>query len=178
MSKARFLTAAIILLTSMIHTLTSQVWWDELQNNYPAIIVVTAMKFSSDAAPYEIDLSIGEGALVTISARNRDTREKMTEVFSRPFSNGDAFYTADFQVELDSVYSISITLRDGTTIQVDDYSLPSGWKTHHYIHSTSGTKSHSAVLRKKKDERTGAWCFIYSLYPLRQYHAQGGTQVK
>jgi hypothetical protein len=178
MHKARLLTTSFLLLTGIITSLTAQVWRDELQNNYPAIIMVTAMKFSSDTAPYEIDLSIGEGALVKVSARNGDTREKMTEIFSRPFSNGDVFYTADFQVELDSMYNISITLLDGTTIQVEDYSLSSGWRTHHYFHSTDGTKNPAAVLRKQKDEQTGAWCFIYSLYPLRQYHAQGGTQVK
>jgi hypothetical protein len=177
MNKSKFFLSAFVAISGIL-SLNAQVFWDELEKNYDPIIVVTALKFTSDTPPLTMDLSVGEGAIVKVASSGKNVGEKTTEAFSLPFSNGETFFTADFQIKLDSVYNISITLKDGSSITIDDYKIKSNWKTHHYIHSTDGTKHPSAVLRKEQDEKTGTWFFIYSLYPLRQYQLMGGTQIK
>jgi hypothetical protein len=144
-----------------------------------AVIVVTGLKITSEAGGNErVDLSVAEGAAVTLSEKNGRSWTKNTEAFSKPFGTGGTVYTADFPVVMDSVYSISITFKTGTVINVDNYRLPRSWKTHHYFHSTDGTKSPASVLRKETDKDSGLSCYVYSLYPLSNYRLSGGTQVK
>jgi len=144
-----------------------------------AIIVVTGMKINTEGGNYVLqDISVSEGATVKVTERNGNVREKKTETFSVDFQSGKPFYSADFLVKMDSVYSISITFIDGTVINIDDYKLDKSWKTHHYFHSTDGGKSPASVLRRQMDERSGLWCCVYSLFPMKNYKLSGGTQVK
>jgi hypothetical protein len=177
MCKRKLIVSIYFLTITCIPSLHAQVFWDEFEKNYDAVIVVTALKFSSDI-PQSLDLSIGEDAMVIVTASDKTVQQKTTQTFSKPFSNGDTFYTADFKIKLDSVYSISILLKDGKTITMEDYSIKSSWKTHHYFHITDGRKLPASILRKEKDEKTGYSIFVYSLYPLRNYHLIGGTQIK
>ena len=144
-----------------------------------AIIVVTGMKINTEGGNYVLeDISVAEGAMVKVTERNGTVREKKTEAFSLNFSSGGTFYSADFPVKMDSVYSISITFDNGTVIRIDDYKLDNSWKRHHYFHSTTGSKNPASVLRKQMDEQSGIWCYVYSLFPMKNYKLSGGTQVK
>jgi len=144
-----------------------------------AIIVVTGMKINIEGGNYVLkDISVSEGATVKVTERNGSVRKKKTEAFSVDFNSGETFYTADFPVRFDSVYSISITFNNGTVINIDDFRLDNSWKRHHYFHGTTGSKNPASVLRRQMDEQSGLWCYVYSLFPLKNYKLSGGTQVK
>jgi len=144
-----------------------------------AIIIVTGMKANSPAQDYmSEDLDVAKGATVKVTERNGTVRERKTEAFSAKFYNGKTFYSADFPIKMDSVYSISITFNNGTVIRIDDYKLDNSWKRHHYFHWTTGFKSPASTLRRQKDEKSGLWCYVYSLFPMKNYKLSGGTQVK
>lgn len=169
----------IVFLIVQSVNVSSQDWRKATANDNRAFIVVTGMRINEDPANYGRDLSVAEGAIVKITSRNGITSKKKTEVFSRPGQKtGELFFTADFPVILDSTYNISITFKDGTVIQIDDYRLPVDWKTHFYYHSTVGTVSPASVLRKKQDDKTKLWCYIYGLFPMDNYTKMGGSQVK
>jgi hypothetical protein len=177
----------IVVKVSIINTLlflfsailTAQDYKELWKNDNRAVIVVTGLKITTEAKRNEItDLSVGEDALVSVSDKNDKTWEKTTQIFNRPFGTGETFYSADFPLAMDSVYTISMRFKSGTVITIDDYKIESSWKTHHYFHSTDGKKSPATVLRKEQDNQSGLWCYIYSLYPLSNYITSGGAQVK
>lgn len=144
-----------------------------------AIIVVTGLKINNEGGEYLMeDLSLAKGATVKVTGKNGSFREKKTETFPAKFYNGETFYSADFPVNIDSVYNISITFTNGTEINIDDYRIDNTWKRHHYFHWTTGNKSPASILRKQKDEKSGLWCYVYSLFPLKNYKLSGGNQVK
>jgi len=167
----------LLILVSSYFNVSAQNYAKIWANDSRAFIVVTGLEINTDNGKYEVnDLAIGEGAFVKVTDKNGITHEKKTEAFPKPFSMGGTFFTADFPVMMDSVYAISIKFKNGTEIKVEDYKLPKSWKTHHYFHSTDGTKSPASVLRKEKDKESGLWCYIYSLYPFSNYKASGGIQ--
>jgi len=179
--KNRTIITLIIIILSFSFPVVStaqnyqEIWAKETR----AVIVVMGLKITTDDERNELtDPSAGEGAIVSVSEKNGKTLEKETEEFAREFGAGGKFFSADFLVTLDSVYTISIRFKSGTVITVDDYKIPPSWKTHHYFHSTDGTKSPATVLRKEQDKESDLWCFVYSLYPLSNYKVVGGTQVK
>jgi hypothetical protein len=180
MKKNKFNLSAIIFFMIVSSSALSAQNYEEIwAHDSRAVILVTGMEIKTDNGNYELeDLSVAEGALVKVSEKNGPTWEKKTEAFSKPFGVGGTFYSADFPVIMDSVYNISITFKTGTEIKIDNFKLPASWKRHHYFHSTDGSKSPAAVLRKEFDEQSGLWCFVYSLYPLSNYQVSGGTQVK
>ena len=169
----------IFLLIAHFANLSAQRWKEATANDNRAFIVVTGMRINEDPANLSRDLSDAEGAMVKLTARNGETWEKKTKVFTRPGQiEGELFFTADFSVILDSTYSISMTFKNGTIIQIDSYRLLAEWKTHFYSHSTDGTVSPTSVLRKKQDDQSKLWCYIYGLFPLDNYKKLGSTQVK
>lgn len=141
-----------------------------------AVIVVTGMRLNEDPADYRKDLSVAEDATVRVTARGGATREKKTVAFAR--RNGPVHFTADFEVDLDATYDITMTFRDGTIIHVPDYRLPHEWKTHFYFHSTTGTLSPSSILRIGEDPQTKLRCHVYAVYPLDSYRKLGGKQLQ
>ena len=144
-----------------------------------AVIVVTGMRLNEDPANYRKDLSVAEGAVVKITARGGVARERKTEAFSRAGQRGgQVHFTADFEVDLDATYEITMTFKDGTAICIEDYRLPRDWKTHFYFHSTTGTLSPASVLRIGEDATTKLRCHVYAVYPLESYHKLGGRQVR
>jgi len=172
-----FFLIALFFSTSVIAQLYTT--YNEELLNEKAIIVVTGMKVNTpEGDNLSEDLAVAQGAVVKVTERNGTVREKPTALFSEKFYNGQSFYTADFQVEIDSVYTISIKFADGTVINIDDYKLDNAWKRHHYIHWTTGAKSPASLLRRQMDEKTGLWCYVYSLFPLKNYKSIGGTQIK
>lgn len=171
--------AIIVFLLMFPEGAIAQSWQEASASTNQAIIVVTGMKLNSDTAYNGKDLSVAEDAVVKITAGNGESREKRTEVFTRTgLKKGDVFFTADFPVNLDSTYNISMTFKNGTVIRIDDYRLPAVWKTHFFFHSTVRTSSPASVLRKAMDEQTRLCCYIYALFPSSNYKALGGTQVK
>jgi hypothetical protein len=166
------------LLPSTIFAQFYKTYEEELLND-TAIIVVSGMKVNSLEQDYMLeDLAVAKGATVKVTERNGTVREKKTEAFSAKFYNGGIFYSADFPVKIDSIYYISITFNNGTTISIDDYKLDKTWKRHHYFHWTTGDKTPASILRRQKDKKSGLWCYVYSLFPLKNYKTSGGTQVK
>jgi len=162
-------------------TATAQLYttYDQELLSDTAIIVVTGMRFNNEGGEYLAeDLSVAEGARVIVAERNGTVREKKTEAFTENFYNGGTFYSADFPVRMDSVYSITITFNNGTVINIDDFRLDNSWKRHHYFHWTTGHKSPASLLRRQKDEQSGLWCYVYSLFPMKNYKLSGGIQVK
>ena len=150
---------------------------DAYQGNI-AVIVVTGMRLNEDPADYRKDLSVAEGAVVKVTVPGGRTREKMTQAFSRTGKgSGQVHFTADFEVDLDATYEITMTFKDGTVIRIPDYRLPKDWKTHFYFHSTTGTLSPASILRFGEDARTKLRCCVYAVYPLESYRALGGRQV-
>jgi len=147
-----------------------------------AVIVVTGMRLNEDPANYRKDLSVAEGAVVKVTARGGAARERKTEAFSRAGQrggqSGQVHFTADFEVDLDATYEITMTFKDGTAICIEDYRLPKDWKTHFYFHSTTGTLSPASVLRIGEDATTKLRCHVYAVYPLESYHKLGGRQVR
>jgi hypothetical protein len=158
---------------------SSQVRKEVKAKDNRAFIVVTGMLINEDIANYGRDLSPAEGAMVKLTAGNGRTLGKKTEVFTSPGQKkGEIFFTADFPVILDSTYSITMTFKNGTIIHIDDYCLLGKWKTHFAYHSTVNFSSPASVMRKKQDEKTKLWCYVYGLFPLDNYKKMGGTQVK
>jgi hypothetical protein len=144
-----------------------------------AIIVVTGLKITTDTKGHPVeDLSVGMEATVKLTDQQGKVVEKKTTIFSQKFYNGDRYYTADFPIKIDSLYTISITFSDGKVIKVSDYKIDNAWKRHHYFHGTTGAKSPASLLRKEEDSKTGFACYIYSLFPLKNYIEKGGTQIK
>jgi hypothetical protein len=143
-----------------------------------AIIVVTGMRLQGDPANETKDLSVAEGAVVTVTAKNGESQTRKTAVFPRSRKSGEVYFTADFAVALDTTYNIVMTFQNGTVIRVSDYRLPSDWKTHFSYHSTRGTTSAASILRTEQDERTKLRCYIYALWPLDNYRKMGGRQIE
>lgn len=143
-----------------------------------AVIVVTGIRLNEDPANYRVDLSVAEGATVKLTAADGATTEKKTEIFSRSGGKGGGHHTADFIVDMDAKYAITMTFRDGTTIRIDDYRLPKEWKTHFFFHSTTGTLSPSSILRIGEDPKTKLRCCVYAVYPVENYRKLGGKQVR
>lgn len=144
-----------------------------------AVIVVTGMRLNEDPADYRQDLSVAEGATVKVTAQGGPTRERKTEAFAKTDKQGTGkvYFTADFEVDLDAAYDITMTFKNGTVIRIPDYRLPQDWKTHFYFHSTTGTLSPSSVLRIGEDAQTQLRCYVYAVYPLESYHKLGGRQL-
>jgi len=182
MNNKLFITLGIaFILPFFFSKVTAQLYttYNEELLSDTAIIVVTGMKINIEGGNHVLqDISVSEGATVKVSERNGTVREKKTEAFSKDFQSGKRFYSADFPVRIDSVYSISITYKNGTVINIDDFRLDNSWKTHFYFHGTTGSKSPASLLRKQMDEQSGLWCYVYSLFPLKNYKLSGGTQVK
>ena len=143
-----------------------------------AIIVVTGMRLNEDPKNFMKDLSVAEGALVKLTMQNGQTQEKVTQIFSRQQNKSrDIFYTADFKVALDSIYTIKMTYKDGTAILIENYCLLSKWKTHFYYHKTNGMTSPASIFRTVKDEKTKLNCCVYGVYPFAYYKELGGSQL-
>jgi hypothetical protein len=150
---------------------------DALYQEDRAVIVVTGMRLNEDPSDYRKDLSVAEGASVKVTARSGATREKKTEAYARSNNSaGQIHFTADFEVDLDATYAVVMTFKDGTVIRIEDYTLPKGWKTHFYFHSTNGTKSPASILRFVEDSKTKLRCCVYAVYPLESYRTLGGRQ--
>ena len=170
---------AALLAWTMPHAVAAQKRQDAAYQSDHAIIVVTGMRLNEDPADYRKDLSVAEGAVVKVTARDGATREKKTEAFSKSGKRGgEVHFTADFEVDLDATYTIAMTFKDGTAIRIENYTLPKDWKTHFYFHSTVGTLSPSSILRIGEDAKTKLRCYVYALYPLENYRKLGGRQVQ
>ena len=139
-----------------------------------AVIVVTGLRLDEDPDHAVKDLAAAEGATVRVTARNGKPEEKPTRRFGREGKSGEKFFTADFGVELDASYEITMTFRDGTIIRVDDFLLPADWKTHFYFHSTRGTLSTASILRVGTDPASRLRCHIYAVFPVAAYRELGG----
>jgi hypothetical protein len=145
-----------------------------------AIIVVTGMRLDENPDNYTKDLSVAQGATVKVTAEDGATREKETEAFTRPGKKGgspEEYYTADFSIDLGTIYTIAVTFKDGTALAIKDYTIPRDWKTHFYFHSTNGTKSPASILRFVEDPKTKLRCCVYAVYPLEGYRKLGGRQM-
>lgn len=140
-----------------------------------AVIVVTGMRINEDPADYRRDTSVGEGAVVRVTAADGTVREKRAEPFDAR-KGGAPHFTADFEIELGAAFAISMTFKDGTVVKVADYRIPRDWKTHFYFHATTGTLSPSSVLRFAEDPRTKLRCCVYAVYPPEAYRKLGGRQ--
>lgn len=150
-----------------------------LSQDTRAVIVVTGMRLKEDAAGSNLDLAVAEGAVVRVQARNGAAREKTTTPFSASGARaGAGFLSADFSVDLDVTYQITMTYKNGTVIRLADYRLPREWRTHFYFHSTRGTKSPASVLRIGRDEASGLSCYVYAVFPLEAYRSLGGRQIE
>jgi len=149
---------------------------DALYQENRAVIVVTGMRLNEDPSDYRKDLSVAEGASVKVTARGGATREKTTEAYVRSGSNaGQVHFTAEFEVDLDAMYTVVMTFKDGTVIRIEDYTLPKSWKTHFYFHSTNGTKSPASILRFVEDPKTKLRCCVYAVYPPDAYRKRSGS---
>jgi hypothetical protein len=158
--------------------INAQNYYELWAKDNKAVIVVTGLKLRmEESTPVVEDVAAAKSALVTLTSQSGHSVTKTTQAFSREFSSGGTYYSADFPVVFDSIYDISIQFSNGTIIRINDYQLPGNWKTHHYFHSTTGKKSAASVLRKEKDENSDLWCFVYSLYPQSNYETIGGTQI-
>jgi hypothetical protein len=80
-------------------------------------------------------------------------------------------------VDLETTYDIAMTFKDGTVVRVENYRLPSSWKTHFYFHATTGTLSPASILRFEEDPKTKLRCCVYAVYPLESYRKFGGKQI-
>ncbi|MBM4088443.1 MAG: hypothetical protein FJ276_03300 [Planctomycetes bacterium] len=151
-----------------------------LYQSNTATIVVTGMRLDENPDNYTKDLSVAEGATVKVTAQDGAARQKKTEAFTRRGKKGgspEEYYTADFSVDLGTTYTIAMTFKDGTAVEVKDYAIPRDWKTHFYFHSTNGTKSPASILRFVEDPKTKLRCCVYAVYPLESYRKLGGRQM-
>jgi hypothetical protein len=121
---------------------------------------------------------VAEGATVRVTKRGGAAEEKRTAPFGAGGPRaGTGHISADFLVDLDATYEITMTFKDGTVVRLDDYRLPREWRTHFYFHSTRGTKSPASVLRIGRDESSGLACYVYAVFPLEAYRTLGGRQL-
>ncbi|MFZ5831484.1 MAG: hypothetical protein ACOY3P_15475 [Planctomycetota bacterium] len=151
-----------------------------LYQSNSAMIVVTGMRLDENPDNYTKDLSVAEGAIVQVIAEDGAARKKKTEVFTRRGKKGgspEEYYTADFSVDLGTTYSITMTFKNGTAVEIKDYAIPRDWKTHFYFHSTDGQKSPASILRFVEDPKTRLRCCVYAVYPLDNYRKLGGRQM-
>lgn len=145
-----------------------------------AILVVTGLRQPAGATAAEGDWSAAAGAKVQLRKKGGKTEEKPTRPFqsTEGSKRGSGRHTADFWVDLDATYEITMTFPDGTAVRIDDYRLPKEWRTHFYFHSTRGTLSPASVLRRESDPATGLGCWAYAVFPLANYRALGGSQIE
>ena len=134
-----------------------------------AVIMVTGMRLREGPSGETRDLTVAEGATVTVTPKKGDPVRMKTSVFEGGGRRRDKYFTADFPVSLDGVYDIVITFRDGKSIRVADYRLPPRWKTHFLFHSTRGTKTPASILRREQDGASGLWCYVYAVWPVAAY---------
>jgi hypothetical protein len=152
----------------------------KLSQDSRALIVVTGMRLQEDPAGAVLkkDLAVAEGATVRVVRKGGATEEKRTAPFIAGGSRaGAGYFSADFAVDLDATYEITMTFQNGTVIRLEDYRLPKEWRTHFYFHSTRGTKSPASVLRIGRDVASGLSCYVYAVFPLEAYRALGGRQL-
>ena len=152
----------------------------KLSQDTRAVIVVTGMKLREDAtgAVQSRDLSVADGAVVRVTKRGGKAEERRTAPFGAGGPKAErGYFSADFAVDLDATYDITMTFKNGTVIRVDDYRLPKDWRTHFYFHSTRGTKSPASVLRIGRDEASGLSCYVYAVFPFEAYRSLGGRQA-
>ena len=144
-----------------------------------AVIVVTGLRVDEGSLSALSDPTFGEGAIVRVTAKGGKSEEKIARAFAAlsDRSTGGTFFTADFGVDLDATYEVTMTFRDGTVIRVDDYRLPADWKTHFYFHSTRGTLTTASILRVGTDPASKLRCHIYAVFPVAAYRALGGQQL-
>lgn len=148
-----------------------------VSNETTAVIVVTGMRLDENPDHPVQDRAVAEGAVVVVTQRGGAARTKTTKPFA-PGTGAKAragYFTADFTVELDAIYEIALTFKDGTTIRVDDFRLPKEWRTHFYFHNTRGTLSPASILRTATLAGTDRRLQIYAVFPLANYRALGGT---
>lgn len=170
---------AVLLSGIMLHAAPAKKTRDAAYKEDRAVIVVTGMRLNEDPADYRRDLSVAEGATVKLTAADGTILEKKTGAFVRSGGKGGGdHHTADFVVDLDATYAITMTFKDGTVIRIDDYRLPKEWKTHFYFHGTTGALSPSSILRIGEDPKTKLRCCVYAVYPLESYKKLGGRQVQ
>ncbi len=170
--------AALLLLWLAPHAGAAGKSKDAAYQSNHAVIVVTGMRLNEDPENYSRDLAVAEHAVVKVTARGGAPSEKKTAAFSKAGKGGgQVFFTADFEVDLDAVYDIAMTFKDGTVIRIPGYRLPRDWKTHFYFHSTTGSLAPSAILRVGEDARTKLRCHVYAVYPLESYRKLGGRQL-
>ncbi len=141
-----------------------------------AVLVVTGMRVTEQGLASRRDLSVAEGAVVEISARppGFGVRRAPVTAWRRGAST---FFTADFPIALDTPYDIVMTFPSGEIIRMEDFVIPSSWKTHFEFHSTNGTTSAASIMRVGKDESSGLSCHAYAVWPWRAYYQFGGRQV-
>lgn len=139
-----------------------------------AYLIVTATYYKDLATDIETDFSAAKGAIVKVTSSTDEVTEKQTQIFNNPKGN-KLSYTADFKVNLDSVYSIEVTLNNKTYV-VNNYCLKKSWRTHFLYHSTNGTKSPASIFRKQEDPETGILICLYGTFPYINYKALGGNQ--
>lgn len=150
----------------------------KLSQDTRAVIVVTGLRLQEGPAGEVKDLSVAAGAIVRLIRKKGTTEEKPTAPFTARGSRaGEGHFSADFIVDLDATYEITMTFKNGTVVRIDDYRLPREWRTHFYFHSTRGTKSPASVLRIGRDTASGLACYVYAVFPLEAYRALGGRQL-
>jgi hypothetical protein len=144
-----------------------------------AVLVVTGMRFQGPSNKETRDLSVAEGATVTLTPKDKEPRQRKTSPLSRALRGGAeaTFFTADFPVDLDASYDVAITFRNGTVVRVPGIRLPSNWKTHFLFHSTRGTKSPASILRLETDPATKLSCYVYALWPVSAYESMTGRKA-
>lgn len=178
MRHATHLAVMLSIAAAPVHSAPAKKPRDAAYREDRAVIVVTGMRVNEDPADYRVDPSVAEGATVKLTAADGTVTEKKTEPFSRAGGKGANHRSADFVVDLDAAYTITMRFQDGTTIRIDDYRIPKEWKTHFYFHSTTGTLSPSSILRFAEDPRTKLRCCIYAVYPMESYRKLGGRQLQ
>ncbi len=151
-----------------------------VSNETRAVIVVTGLRLNEDPERYVQDRTVGEGAVATVTPRGGTAASKPTRLFQPTGGNAAraGFFTADFVVDLDRTYEIALRFADGTTIRIEDFTLPKEWRTHFYFHSTRGTLSPASVLRVGRAPPSELRCHVYAVFPLANYHALGGRQIE
>ena len=142
-----------------------------------AYIIVAGMLINETSASQIKDSSVGKYAVVKIISSTGEVQQKTAQLFvSKDKKNIESpYYTADFKVALDSVYTIEMLINN-KTIRLEKYCLLKKWKTHFSYHSTNGSKSPASVFRKESDIETGLTCCVYGVFPYAYYKSLGGTQ--
>jgi hypothetical protein len=142
-----------------------------------AYIIVTGLLINETSQKQIVESYPGKSAVVKLISSTGEVQQKTAQLFvSNTKGNaGKPYYTADFKVELDSVYTI-LMLINNKTIRMEDYRLPKKWKTHFSYHSTNGTSSPASVFRKEPYKKTGLTCCVYGIFPYAYYKSLGGTQ--